>query len=392
MNESQLNQALNAANAALGQVSNTIGAANLDKINRKFAVEQAEKQREWNEAMWSKTNAWNYEMWKETNAYNTPEAQLQRLRDAGLNPLYYGLDGSSANGLEASQPLGYDRADYNSTINPIGVGLDTQIAMRSMQKDLELKNAQIDKIKEDTKSTGLDNEWKDKTMEARVEAEQISNNLSKEQIKEVRKKIDVMEQDIKKKVAETDSEIERKNLLIAEKALKEASEQEILSLLPYRILLTQAQTQSEQADAALKWTQQAYQQGIIDSGYIDFMAEEMQNSAKLAGARVSETEAQAAIAEFKAAVKNGTAISFEGKSLAGRVFAVTGNAFLRSVSQLSEALGGSLVPLVGAGLLGKGLGKAGTTVNVPSASNPNSHGSYTVLYGPDGKSSVTNSW
>ena len=34
-------------------------------------------------------------MWQREQTYNSPENQVQRLRDAGLNPLFYGLDGNS---------------------------------------------------------------------------------------------------------------------------------------------------------------------------------------------------------------------------------------------------------------------------------------------------------
>ena len=33
---------------------------------------------------------WNYNMWQEQNAYDSPEAQRQRLVDAGYNPLMLG--------------------------------------------------------------------------------------------------------------------------------------------------------------------------------------------------------------------------------------------------------------------------------------------------------------
>lgn len=81
----------------------------------------SKKQREWAEKMYNQQNAWNEEMWNKQNEYNTPEAQVQRMRDAGLNPMFYGLDGTgNAGSLTAAQPLGYDRASASQLVNPIG--------------------------------------------------------------------------------------------------------------------------------------------------------------------------------------------------------------------------------------------------------------------------------
>lgn len=117
-------------------------AAASGKLNRKtmrFNREEAEKQRLWNEAMADKQNAWNYEMWMKQNEYNSPASQVERLRAAGLNPLFYGLDGSSAGEITAAQPLGYERAQISNLANPVAAGLDAAAAV-----------AQISNIRADT--------------------------------------------------------------------------------------------------------------------------------------------------------------------------------------------------------------------------------------------------
>ena len=114
--------------------------------NRRFEQEEAQKQRDWNEAMSVKQNAWNLEQWNRENEYNTPAAQVQRLRDAGLNPLYYGLDGNSAGASPtAAQPLGYDRASIPNMDNPMAFGLDSALKLaqvRNVQADTERKQAE----------------------------------------------------------------------------------------------------------------------------------------------------------------------------------------------------------------------------------------------------------
>lgn len=124
---------ISAAGQAIGAGASAAAAGKLNKKTMAFNREEAEKQRQWNEAMADKQNAWNYEMWLKQNEYNTPESQIERLRAAGLNPLYYGLDGSSAGEVTAAQPLAYERASVDNLANPVASGLSAaaQIAQIS---------------------------------------------------------------------------------------------------------------------------------------------------------------------------------------------------------------------------------------------------------------------
>lgn len=105
---------------------------------------QQRQQRKWNEKMLDKQNAWSLEQWNRQNEFNTPSAQKQRLIDAGMNPLYYGLDGNSAGGLESAQALGYERSTAPSGLqNFLGDYVNTK-----MKK--EMQTAQIDNLNADT--------------------------------------------------------------------------------------------------------------------------------------------------------------------------------------------------------------------------------------------------
>lgn len=108
-------------------------------IQMAYESNEANKERKWNEQMMDKQNDWSLNMWNMTNEYNSPSSQKQRLLDAGLNPLYYGLDGSSANGLESAQSLGYQRASMAGMPNPIESALQAS-----------LLNAQIANVRADT--------------------------------------------------------------------------------------------------------------------------------------------------------------------------------------------------------------------------------------------------
>lgn len=114
-------------------------------INNYAEDKRAQIQREWNEDMMNLQHQWDLEMFDKTNQYNSPGAQLQRLRDAGLNPLYFGLDGSSANSIQNAQPLGYERASSPGLANPYEAALksDLQIAqLNNINQDTALKGNQ----------------------------------------------------------------------------------------------------------------------------------------------------------------------------------------------------------------------------------------------------------
>lgn len=73
---------------ALSGISNLFGASsqnrNVDK-QIKAAKEEAEKSRQWQTSEREAQQEWNYNMWLANNEYNTPLAQMNRYKAAGLN-------------------------------------------------------------------------------------------------------------------------------------------------------------------------------------------------------------------------------------------------------------------------------------------------------------------
>lgn len=137
-------------------------------VNKK----EAARQREWNEQMMDKQNQWSLDMWNRTNEYNSPSAQVQRLRDAGLNPLYYGLDGSSANGFESAQPLGYERAQLDNVQNPFAAGMAA--AVQSAQ--VSNIQAQTEKIKSETGAINAKLPFEVESLKAQVRQSNLSSD------------------------------------------------------------------------------------------------------------------------------------------------------------------------------------------------------------------------
>lgn len=136
----------NKDSSLVGLLSAGVGLVN-GSLQRSFERSEAEKQRIWSESMAAQQNAWNLDMWQRETDYNSPVNQVQRMRDAGLNPLYYGLDGNAAaTAQSAATPLGYERARSGMYANPIFDALDS--AMRI---------AQIDNVRASTAKTNNEN-------------------------------------------------------------------------------------------------------------------------------------------------------------------------------------------------------------------------------------------
>lgn len=87
------------------------------------------------------------EMWERANAYNSPQAQMQRLRDAGLNPnLVYG-NGAVANSSGSLPHYQAPNLQYNYKA-PVDLG-----RLIGLYQDVQMKGAQIAQAQASTRLT-----------------------------------------------------------------------------------------------------------------------------------------------------------------------------------------------------------------------------------------------
>lgn len=118
------------------------------------------------------------EMWNRQNVYNSPEAQMQRLKSAGLNPnLVYG-QGAVANAAGQMPRYNAPTLDYNYT-PPVQ---DTFGSTLAMYQDFQVKQAQVDNLKaqnkailQGTMNKALQNKFMDATLYERIAGEQSRN-------------------------------------------------------------------------------------------------------------------------------------------------------------------------------------------------------------------------
>lgn len=313
------------------------GALNLlgGILDRNFERKEAEKQRNWNEAMVDKQNQFSLDMWNMTNEYNDPSAQVKRLRDAGLNPLYYGLDGSSANAFESAQPLGYERASAGGLMNPLA-GMSDAL-MQSAQIDLINANAQ--KARSETDSTYLDNEFKQKTLNARVEAQNLANSLTKGQIGKIDDERKQIAENIKKTIAETENEVLKGYLIQAQENLAKMQAKEIAELLPYQKLLMAAQTDAQRGQAALAFANAAIQKGLLEGGYVEKQLADL-------AAGIKDKQERARAMEIANNIKTGNFFPTDTDSAFNNFWNSIANNVVGSISTLASVITGPIAGIV----------------------------------------------
>ena len=129
--------------AGANLLGGVIGSKSQENINQ-ANIEMARETNAFNERMQDKQNQWNLDQWNRQNEYNTPAAQRQRLEDAGLNPLHYGLDGTGNAGAMASAT---PAAGVMPQLQNPGLAIQAALAnVANVAADTELKKAQANNL------------------------------------------------------------------------------------------------------------------------------------------------------------------------------------------------------------------------------------------------------
>ena len=225
--------------------SNYSNNKNTDKALEMQAAEN-EKTRQYNLDLAKKQNEWNIAQWNRENAYNTPAAQKARLQAAGLNPdMMYG--GSGVSNTATSSPMMTSGApaspmDWSSLGNKKTVGsviIDSLSVARA--------RAEIDNIKSDTESKGLNNQLLSNSLEFQKAYQQGQLDLQNVQIR----------------VADSEREV---NLATADKLRKEASKIDVeCGSLQSSIDLARAKIRDIDSQIAYRDVQRVCQEKLSDA-------------------------------------------------------------------------------------------------------------------------------
>lgn len=142
----------------LGAASNIVGGIMSykgQKAANKTNLQIANQTNQMNRELAQGAQAHDVAMWNRQNEYNTPQAQMQRLQEAGLNPnlIYEGGAGSAGNaGSAPKAPVPHmERAQVNNELASMAT-MNIMPAIAQYQ-DWQVKKAQIDNIKAQTQAT-----------------------------------------------------------------------------------------------------------------------------------------------------------------------------------------------------------------------------------------------
>lgn len=133
--------------------------------------------RKFNQRMELDRRKYDQRMWDKTMAYNHPLAQMERLQKAGLNPnLIYGSSPGSAVGNASSSPIGKAVTGQAAPFridNPMIPFMDAQVKQAqtsNLEADELKKYAEAQNIASQTKKTGLESQYLERTIDKRVQA------------------------------------------------------------------------------------------------------------------------------------------------------------------------------------------------------------------------------
>lgn len=173
-----------------GLASSLLGnAQQSSNIDRRINAQQRENERnrEYNFMLARYQNQKNFEQWQRENDYNSPKSQMQRFRDAGLNPDLMMANG--AQNLSASSPQMTSGAPstpadlsnlalkptFAQAVNNALQNANTIAVNKKTEKETEKTGAEIVSINNET-------EWRNVLNAKHIESENVNIQLTKSQI------------------------------------------------------------------------------------------------------------------------------------------------------------------------------------------------------------------
>ena len=162
--------------AALSGVASLAGAGVQAHEQRKAIREQGKQNMELAKYQFDK----NLEMWNLQNQYNTPVAQMQRYRDAGLNPNLIYSQGSSGNAsgmpeFHAPQAtLDTSKADaINNVTNAVTSTISQLLSLKQQENQNRLLDEQVRAQKLANVKSGIENTYMDSYLSQRNEYQRM---------------------------------------------------------------------------------------------------------------------------------------------------------------------------------------------------------------------------
>lgn len=183
-------------------IGSAISSHKSNKTNRKIAKETNDA----NAAINQSQLDYNWETLHYQNEYNNPSNQRQRLVDAGLNPIYYGLDGNSSASGNAFSPIASQQASPTIPTDFSGIG-------DSLLRLAEVRNLEADTQQKQSQS-GLSDEQAENLRQLRsgmltIQGQQIQLNVDQHELNSAKRDEILSSVDsIRQSIVESDQRIE----------------------------------------------------------------------------------------------------------------------------------------------------------------------------------------
>lgn len=279
-----------------GKTANDVGHQNMlgnwiAKMTGSRLTDAEMQANEWNEQQ--VLAAWNRQMEADNTKYQRQVADMQA---AGLNPMLAAGGTLHAPSSSVAQSVSPSAATFglDSILNMFKLGAE----LKNINADTRKKQAEADKSSAEAKGQQIVNEYQNERQRLENEGLGIANDLNRRQLGLIAKQIDDIDSQISLRIEQTNNEIEKRSLITSQALLARMSSYQIAEMLPYAKALSVAQTNQARSNAAFAAAQAAYQNGLINDGYIDYVV-----SKAAADSRISVSNAQ--INEIKSAIKNG---------------------------------------------------------------------------------------
>lgn len=191
---------LSALGAGIGTAGQLIGQHMANKANRKLQREQLN---------------WNEQMWHMQNQYNTPEAQMQRMRDAGLNPnlALGGMGGGNAGSpVESVAPA--HMGNVMEGFDPVGQYFAIKNAaadIENKKSERELKSSQIELNELEAITKGMNNREKQSFYEDYIFNRDVRRNSERVEYATQVANMQIRQLELKGKPIEIQRQILQKN-------------------------------------------------------------------------------------------------------------------------------------------------------------------------------------